>query len=74
VGGGVLDCGLRRCNPEDVESVFLLWHQFEFPDLTLDDLEERAKLIGAYRSRAAAEQAVERGKISLASEAILTAS
>lgn len=42
--------------------VYLLYHQFEFRDPRLEDLEDRAKLIGVYSDRTAAEQAIERVK------------
>jgi hypothetical protein len=45
-----------------MDSVFLLWHPFDFRINKSEDLEERAKLIGVYCSSALAEEAIGRVK------------
>ena len=43
-----------------MQKVYLLFHQFEIRDTRNEDLEERAKLIGAYSSEEEARMAIAR--------------
>lgn len=43
-----------------MQTVYLLWHQFEFRNSKEEELEERAKLIGVYTSEQMANQAIDR--------------
>lgn len=55
-------CDGRNATLNNMDSVFLRWHQFEFRNNKSEDLEERAKLIGAYRSKASSQDAIGRVK------------
>ncbi len=45
-----------------MQTVYLLWHQFEFRNSKEEDLEDRAKLIGVYTGEEEARRAIERVK------------